>query len=47
MLIDPITQELHKFFEGTKAPEIFALFDLYTFIAKKRGIDGCKQVIFN
>jgi hypothetical protein len=46
MQIDSLTEDLGKFFEGTEASEIFAIFDLYLRLdGNQTVLETCKQVI--
>jgi hypothetical protein len=45
MQIKLLTQDLSKFFEGTNASEIFAVFDLYLRLnGNQMALDRCKKV---
>jgi hypothetical protein len=45
MQIESLTEDLGNFFEGTKAPEIFAIFDLYLRLdGNQTALETCKQV---
>ena len=46
MQIDSLTEDLGKFFEGTKAPEMFSIFDLLLRLdGNQTALETCKQVI--